>query len=92
MVQTLAGIALLQFTEVKAGTKVFAFTVDDCRTHRAGHVVEQVTQGQDQRVVERVAFGFAGQPDDRDFLVFALQLKVNNVFVCHCLGPILGKI
>jgi len=45
---------------------MLALAMDDGGARLLGQVLEQVAQGQDQAVVERIALGWAAQADQRD--------------------------
>jgi ABC-type sulfate/molybdate transport systems ATPase subunit len=63
VVQALAGVALLEFTQVKPRAEVISFAVQHGGTGAGGQVFKQVAQGQHLGVAQRIAFGGARQAD-----------------------------
>jgi hypothetical protein len=70
MEHTLGGITFLQFAQIQASTEVFTFAVDDGGTHAFGQFLKQITNGQNQAVVDGVAFLGAAQRANEWFCMF----------------------
>ncbi|MNV84270.1 hypothetical protein D3C71_1781310 [compost metagenome] len=74
MLQAGSGVAFLEFAQVQSGAKVRAFAVDHRRAHAGGQLFEEIAQGQDQAVGQRVALGAARETQDRDLFFIAANL------------------
>jgi hypothetical protein len=79
MVQALAGIALLEFTQIEPGAKMIALTVQHGSPRLCGETFKQVAQGKNQGIAECIAFGGTGKADDGNN---AVHLKL-QVFLGH---------
>ena len=74
-------VALDQLRQVEPGAEVFAFAVEDGRTHGGRQVLEGVAHREDEAVGQRVALGGTGEADDGDF---AVDLEMDVFAGAHC--------
>ena len=82
MVQALAGVALFEFTQIQPGAEVRAFAVDHRSTHGRGQFLEDIAQGQDEAVGQRVALGTTCEADHCNLFVVAANFEL-DVLVLH---------
>jgi hypothetical protein len=61
VVQALAGVAFLQFRQVKPGAEMFTLAIEHGGAHSRRQVFKEVAQRQDEPVRQRVALGPTGQ-------------------------------
>ena len=82
MVQALTCIALLQFTQIQASTKMLAFTIDHRGTYSGWQGVKHIADSQNETVVERIALFATREADDGDFFLVAADFQL-QVLGCH---------
>ena len=83
------GIALLELGKVQARAEMIAFAVEHDRAHRVRQVLEDVPDGEDHAVADRVALGRAREPHDGHGVVqFELEVGRGH-WICGLNGLLL---